>query len=110
MSDIIIVNDEASLQKLIDSGKTFILAIGAPWCVDCRRAQPFYLQFAKTYSDTLLFASANCDEFKGIRERYDVKHIPTMIIFKDGKPLPGRLVEVQTPGQLKDFIEEGLAA
>lgn len=33
-----------------------------------------------------------------------------MVIFKNGKPLDGRLVEVKTPSELKAFIDAGLAA
>ena len=33
-----------------------------------------------------------------------------MLVVKNGVELPGRLVEVKTPSELKAFIEEGLAA
>ena len=39
-----------------------------------------------------------------------MRRIPTMIIFKNGVALEERLVEVKTPGELKAFIEKGLAS
>lgn len=107
MSDFVTVNLD-TIPDLLKSESPVLLTIGAPWCIDCRRAQPFLMALAKQYSDRMVFAGANVDECPGIRETYDVKHIPTMIIFKGGKPQENRLVEVKTPGELKAFIEEGL--
>ena len=45
-----------------------------------------------------------------LKKELGVQHIPTMVIFKNGKPLDGRLVEVKTPSELKAFIDAGLAA
>lgn len=110
MAGIIRVTNETIDKVVLDVAGPVFLSIGAPWCPDCRRAEPFVEAFAKTFGDKLTFAAANCDECPGIRERFAVKHIPTMIIFKDGKPVNGSLVEVKTPSELKAFIEEGLKA
>ena len=47
---------------------------------------------------------------QNLEKELGVQHIPTMVIFKNGKPLDGRLVEVKTPSELKAFIDAGLAA
>lgn len=41
MNDIVMVND-ANVESVIAADKPVILAIGASWCPDCRRAQPFF--------------------------------------------------------------------
>ena len=45
MNDIVMVND-ANVESVIAADKPVILAIGASWCPDCRRAQPFFTQLA----------------------------------------------------------------
>ncbi len=42
MNDIVMVND-ANVESVIAADKPVILAIGASWCPDCRRAQPFFM-------------------------------------------------------------------
>ena len=75
-----------------------------------RRARPFYERMAQDYEGRLVFASADSDACPNLKKELGVQHIPTMVIFKNGKPLDGRLVEVKTPSELKAFIDAGLAA
>ncbi len=110
MSEIIKVNLDTLDEVVLKAAGPVILAIGAPWCPDCVRAAPFFAAMAKTFEGRLTFAGANADECPGIRERFGVRHIPTMIIFRDGKPVGEGLVEVKSPSELKAFIEAGLKA
>lgn len=102
---------EANFDDVVmKADKPVIIALGAPRCIDCRRAQPFYMALSEQYADQMIFAYADSDENPGLKEKFGVQHIPTMAVIKGGKILPGRLVEVKTPGELKAFIEEGLKA
>ena len=73
-------------------------------------AETFYERMAQDYEGRLVFASADSDACPNLKKELGVQHIPTMVIFKNGKPLDGRLVEVKTPSELKAFIDAGLAA
>lgn len=97
-------------EKVLHSPIPAIFAIGAPWCQDCRRAQPFYEAFAKQYAGRMAFFHADADESPALKARLEVGHIPTMIVFVDGKRVGEPLVEVKMPSELKALIEEGLAA
>ena len=108
MNNIILVNSENFDEVVLKSERPVIFAIGAEWCSDCRRAAPFYMAFAKEYEGRLVFTSADAEKSPDLKERLDVRRIPTMIIFKDGKALDERLVEVKSPGELKAFIEKAL--
>lgn len=110
MSELVHVNGETFDAEVLKADKPVLFTIGAPWCGDCRRAQPFLIAMAKVYGDRMKFVTANADESPELKTRWNVGHIPTMIIFKNGKALDGQLVEVKTPSELKDFIEKGLAA
>lgn len=101
---------EATFEEIVlKAEKPVILAMGAPWCADCRRAQPFYQALSAQYEGRMIFAYADSDENPNLKAQLGVQHIPTMMIFRDGKVGEARLVEVKTPSELKAFIESGLA-
>lgn len=105
--ELLMVNDANLNEAVLENEKTVILAIGAEWCPDCRRAAPFFMQFAKTYADKAVFGRADSEQSPKVVEQFAVEHIPTMVVVKNGKEVD-RVVEVKSPAELKDFIERNL--
>ncbi len=103
------VTNETFDEVVLKSEKPVLFTIGAPWCIDCRRAQPFLETFEKVFGDRVLFVHADVDESPELKKRLEVGHIPTMIIFKGGVASEERLVEVKLPSELRAFIEKALA-
>lgn len=96
------------VQETIKTHALCLVNFGAEWCIDCRRAAPFYKKFSEEFTD-VYFTHANVGDRDGelrqeLRDLYNIGHIPTMIFYKDGQEVD-RIVEVQTPGELKKFIE-----
>lgn len=110
MQNIILVDSNNFDEVVLRNEKPVVFAIGTKWCADCRRAAPFYMAFAKEYDGRMVFTTADAEKSPELKERLDVRRIPTMIIFKNGVAMEERLVEVKTPGELKAFIEKGLAS
>lgn len=107
MSNIVLVND-ANVDSIVSANELpVILAIGASWCPDCRRAHPFFMQLAQTYADRAVFASCDSESSPQVVAKYEVKHIPTMVAVRDGREMD-RIVEVKTPADLKAFVERNL--
>lgn len=104
MSQVHMVTDQNYEEVVAKSDKPVFLAIGAMWCVDCQRIAPFFGQFAEKYGDKLLFASCMFDENPGIKEKFDVRHIPTLVLLKDGKEC-GRAVGYRDYKSVNDFID-----
>ena len=96
----------SEIEDVLKSHRNVILNFGADWCIDCRRAAPFYAKFSDIFKD-VYFTHTNVDTDDTLRPRFAVAHIPTMIFYRQGQEI-GRIVEVQTPGELKKFIELGL--
>jgi thioredoxin 1 len=59
----------------------------APWCGPCRAVAPVIEQLATEYAGRVRFAKLNVDDAPNIADEYGIRSIPTIAIFKDGKPV-----------------------
>ena len=59
----------------------------APWCGPCRRLAPLVEALAKEKAGVLKVCKANVDETQGLAAKYGISGIPTLILFRDGKPV-----------------------
>ena len=75
----------------------------APWCGPCRLVGPILDKISSEYTTKLEFSKLNVDEAQEIAAKFDVRGIPCMIIFKDGKELDrviGAFGEPQLRGKI----------
>lgn len=93
-------------QDFISQGKK-VVEFSADWCVDCKRIAPDMPDIIQQYGDHFEFAELDVDESRSIAEQYNVKGIPTFIVFQDGVEL-GRLPsrEAKTKDQVEAFLEQ----
>ena len=109
MSDNIINVDQDSFQKaVLDSQKPVLVDFWAPWCGPCRAVAPIVDELAKDYKDKIEFAKVNVDEVPFIASKFGVMSIPTIIVFKDGKPVQ-HAIGYQPKDQLKKLLDGALA-
>ena len=59
----------------------------ADWCGPCKIIAPSIDRLADEYDGTVKFVKLDIDQSPDVARRYDVKSIPTLIIFRSGKPL-----------------------
>lgn len=76
----------------------------APWCGPCRAVAPALEQLAGQFAGQLIIAKLNVDENPQTASRYNIRSIPTMMLFRDGQvadtvmgalPLPALQQKVQ---------------
>ncbi len=106
-NNVAIVTDANYDEVVTKAVKPVLLAIGAQWCPDCVRLEPFFKEFAARYSDKIQFARCDFDNNPGIKEKFEVRHIPTIVILKDGVVLD-TLVEPKSPAPFKAMMEKFL--
>jgi thioredoxin 1 len=59
----------------------------APWCGPCRMLAPVLDELDKEVADQALIGKVNIDDEPSLAAEFGVMSIPTLIAFKDGKPI-----------------------
>ena len=106
MSNLVKHLTDAEFKAGVATGATLV-DFWAPWCGPCKMIAPVLDELAQEYGDSLTIAKVNVDEQPATAEAFGIMSIPTMILFKDGKPA-GKLVGALPKAQLKAFIAESL--
>ncbi len=107
MTDIIELNDVNFDQEVKRSTIPVLACFWAPWCGHCKNQLPILQSLAKEYSGKVRFVKLNVDEASIKPEEYDIRGIPALLIFKDGK-LKQHLSGFQEKQQLKDALAKSL--
>ena len=82
----IILNDE-NFDKEVSKYPVTVVDLWAPWCGPCRMVTPIIENLAKEYVGKIVFGKLNVDENPDISRKFGIMSIPTIIIFKNGKPV-----------------------
>jgi len=77
------VLNNKNFKTVIRSG-TVLVDFWAPWCGPCKMIAPTLNEIAEeNYNVTI--AKVNVDEQQQLAQKYNIRNIPTMILFRDGK-------------------------
>jgi thioredoxin 1 len=74
-------------KEVLKSDKPVLVDFWAPWCGPCRMQGPIVEQLAKQVGDTAVVAKLNTDENQALAMRYNIQGIPSLLVFKGGKPV-----------------------
>ena len=109
MSENITTVDQSSFQKtVLESQKPVLVDFWAPWCAPCRAVAPVVEELAKQYDGKIEFAKVNVDEAPFVASSYGIMSIPTLMIFKGGKPLE-QVIGFKPKDQLQKLLDNALA-
>ena len=108
MSEEIQSVDQDSFEKtVLESQKPVLVDFWAPWCAPCRAVAPIVEDLAKEYKGKVEFAKVNVDESPFIASKFSIMSIPTLMIFKEGKPVE-HAVGFKPKDQLKKLLDKTL--
>ncbi|MBN2563758.1 MAG: thioredoxin [Phycisphaerae bacterium] len=102
MSSITELND-GTFSEAIGQGITLV-DFWAPWCAPCIFQGPILEQVAAKVGEMAKIAKLNVDEGRQTAASLDIRAIPTLILFKDGKPVQ-QFVGIQMEEALVRAIE-----
>ena len=97
------VTDDTFKQDVLDASGAVLVDFWAEWCGPCRMVGPILDEIAKEYEGKLTIAKVNIDDNPMTPNDYAVRGIPTMILFKDGKPVDTKVGALPRTA-LKDWV------
>ena len=107
MSKPVEIKDD-NFSEVITQAKTPVLVdFWAPWCGPCRMVSPVVEELADEYEGKVSFGKVNVDENPKIASQYGIMSIPTLILFKEGKPL-SNIVGFRPKDELKKSLDAAL--
>lgn len=79
--------DSQTFQEFLDSTPVAVVDFYADWCGPCKIVSPIIEKLATEYDGKGKFAKLDVDASPDIAEKFQVYSIPTVFIFKNGKPI-----------------------
>ncbi|MDD4860202.1 MAG: thioredoxin [Dehalococcoidales bacterium] len=101
--------DESNFEQVVLKSKTPVLVdFWATWCGPCKMVAPIVDELSEEYAGKMVFGKVDVDQNPTVAGKYGVMSIPTLLIFKDGKPV-NNLVGFRPKAQLKKSLDAALA-
>ncbi len=99
----ITLTDKSFDEQIRSSSVPLLVDFWAPWCAPCRMIAPVLSALAQDYAGRLQVGKVNVDENPLIASRFGITGIPTLMLFKDGKPVNQWIGALPRP-----MLEQGL--
>lgn len=85
---VVNINKDNFQKEVLDDGGIVFVDFYAKWCGPCKMVGPIIDELSenKEYKDKVKFVKVNVDSNQELASQYNIFSIPTLIIFKQGKP------------------------
>jgi thioredoxin 1 len=97
------VTDTTFKSEVLESRIPVLVDYWAEWCGPCKMIAPVLDESAETYGDRLSIAKIDIDQNQSVPSRYQVRGIPTLMLFKNGEVVATKVGAV-SKSQLAAFI------
>ena len=99
------VTDTTFEQEVLKADKPVLVDFWAPWCGPCRMVAPIVEELAEEYDGKVKFVKLNTDDNPNTAVKYGIRSIPTLLVFKDGKPV-NQVIGFRPKSDLKRRLDE----
>jgi len=104
---VIDVTDDNFETEVLKSAEPFLLDLSAEWCGPCKAIAPVVEELAASYSGKVRFGTVDIDKNPQIPTRYQVRSVPTLIMFDKGDVV-GQLIGAHPRQRIVDLIHKAL--
>ena len=98
------VTDQSFEADVLNAGKPVLVDFWAEWCGPCKMIAPALEEIASEIGERVDIVKLNIDENPETPGHYGVRGIPTMVLFKGGKPVAQK-VGAAPRSQIQQWLE-----
>ena len=98
---------EKEFETLIKESPIVFVDFWAEWCGPCKMIGPILEELSAEYGDKIQIAKMNVDENQGVPAQFNIRGIPTLILFKNGT-VAAQKVGALAKSQLSAFIDSNI--
>jgi thioredoxin 1 len=107
-SDLIKHTTDATFEAdVLQSSQPVVVDFWAEWCGPCKMIAPLLDEVSKTYDGKVQVVKVNVDDNPGSAQRFGIRGIPTLKLFKDGAEVASQVGAV-SKSQLTAFLDSHL--
>ena len=102
------VSDASFENDVLNSDRPVLVDFWAAWCAPCRMLAPTVEAVADKYAATASVVKLNVDDNPSVSQRYGIKGIPTLILFKNGHE-EERVVGATSEGAISRMLDKHIS-
>jgi thioredoxin len=106
-SNILEFSDQNFEQEVLGSDKPVLVDFWAEWCTPCRMIASAVEAIAGEYAGRAKVGKLNVDENQSVTSRYNIRSIPTLLVFKNGE-IKEQLVGTTSKDNLAKLLDKNL--
>lgn len=105
--NVLTLEDASFERDVLKSDVPVLVDFWAPWCAPCRAIAPAVEELADTYAGKVKVGKLNVDDHPNIPQRYGIRGIPTLLLFKGGAAVD-QIVGGVPKSKIEDMLKNAL--